>query len=62
MWENNLSGVEPYLLATAILQLEEVGSFTNAIIFTVILNVLLPARGGWFFDVCILRSGKPTIQ
>ena len=48
VWENNLSGVEPYLLATAILQLEEVGSFTIAIIFTAILNVLLPARGGWF--------------
>ena len=26
LWENNLSGVEPYLLARAILQLEEVSS------------------------------------
>ena len=59
VWENNLSGVEPYLLATAVLQLEEVGSFIIAIIFTEILNVLLPARGGWFLTY-VYCVGSPA--
>ena len=39
IFENNLSGVEPYLLARAIVQLDEVGFIVSIVIITVIVII-----------------------
>ena len=39
IFENNLSGVEPYLLARAIVQLDEVGFIVSIVIITIIVII-----------------------
>ena len=44
IFENNLSGVEPYLLARAIVQLDEVGFIVSIVIIIIITIIIMDTQ------------------